>query len=90
MCRCESVRKEVLNSIQRNAHVIAELLGGEHLVWRFVQGVFNLVDQSAAVAFAFSGNALDVFWVDADPGNSGFHDFVFATQRFENTTDLFR
>ena len=39
----------------------------------FVEGGFDVQDQVAAVAFTFAGDELDVFGVDADSGEAGFH-----------------
>lgn len=47
-------------------------------MFRFVQRLFDFMDQSAAVSFAFSQDALNVFGIDADSGDSGFHRFVFS------------
>ncbi|MCP2038345.1 hypothetical protein [Chryseobacterium sp. HSC-36S06] len=43
----------------------------------FVKGGFDFQDQIAAVALAFSGDALDVFGVNAEAGDSGFASFIF-------------
>ena len=59
-------------------HVGAEFLYGEELVFGFVEGGFDFHDQVAAVAFTFAGDELDVFGVDADSGEAGFHFFGFA------------
>ena len=72
-----SVDDELLHRFVGNAHIGTELLDGEDLVFRFVQRLFDFMDQSAAVSFAFSQDALYVFGIDADSGDSGFHRFVF-------------
>lgn len=68
-----SVSDEVLDGFVRDAHVGAEFPDSEDLVVGLVQRGLDFMDQGAAVTFAFSGDALDVFRVDADARDSGLH-----------------
>ncbi|WP_313806971.1 hypothetical protein [Flavobacterium sp.] len=48
------------------AHVVAEFVDGDGLVFGFVVLFFDGGDDVAALTFAFSGDLLDVFGVDTD------------------------
>ena len=48
------------------------------------------MDQVAAVAFAFAGDALDVFGADAESDRSGFIMPWSCTTKIGNQTDVFR
>lgn len=76
-----SVFDEFLNGFVWNSHVGAEFLNSDELVGRFVKGGFDFMNKITAVALAFSGDALDVFGVNAEPGNSGFHRFGFLINK---------
>lgn len=60
-----------------DAHVGAELLEGEYLVFGFVEVLFDFVDELAAVSLTFSGDELDVLGVDAQPEGPRFHGVGF-------------
>lgn len=62
-----------LDGGEGDAEVGAEFFGGDDLVFFFVEGFSDLVDEVAAVAFTFASDALDVFWVNAKAGDSRFH-----------------
>lgn len=40
------------------------------------------MDEIPAIALAFAGNALHVFGVNTDAGNSGFHIFAVSSDKF--------
>lgn len=73
-----SVEDEIADGFVGDSHVGAEFVYGEELVFGFVEGSFDFQDQVSAVAFTFSGDELDVFRVDADSGEAGFHRFSFV------------
>ena len=76
-----SVSDDFLHGFVGNAHIGAEFLYGEDLMFLFVQRGFYFQDQIAAVAFTFSGDALDVFGVNAEAGDPAFHGFVFLLNK---------
>ena len=82
---------EFLNGFVGDSHVSAEFLNGEELVRRFVKGSFDFQNKIPAVALAFSGDALDVFGIDTEAVDPGFHraDF-FDEQRLEKVQDVLR
>jgi len=49
----------------------------------FLEVVFDFVDEVTAIAFTFTGDALDIFGVNAEARDSWFHDalFLIAIQR---------
>ena len=79
---CGSVFDKFLDGFVRNAYVGAEFLDGKELVGRFVQGFLDGVDQAPAIALALSGDALDVFWINAEAGDPGFHECLFISTNF--------
>ena len=67
----------LLYFFQGDTHVGAEFLNGKDLMAGFIQCLFDCVDEIAAVSFAFSQDALNVFGINADSGYSRFHRVVF-------------
>ncbi len=55
----------------------------------FAQRGFDVVDQIPAVALAFAGDTLDVFWVDAEADRSGFHNAVVLCSKDYKTARMF-
>ena len=86
-----SVFDEFLDGFVGEAHVGAELMDREDLMSGFVEGGFDFQNETAAVALAFAGDALDVFGVNAEAGDSGFHRlFFFAEQSLGIPMNIFR
>lgn len=78
------IQNKRLHRLQREAHVGAKLCHGDELVIGFLEVVSDFVDEVTAVAFTFARDALDVFGVNAEARDSGFHDalVLIASQRF--------
>lgn len=60
------------------AHVVAELVYGDGLVFFFVVGFFDFGDEVSAVSFTSPSDDLDVFGVNAN----AFHGFWFLALIF--------
>jgi len=54
----------------------------------FAKCGFDGVDQIPAVALTFAGDALDVFWVDAEADGSGFHNALVLCSKNNETGRL--
>ena len=61
-----------------DSHVGAEFLYGEGLMVFFLEYFFDFENEFAAGAFTSAGDELDVFRVDTDSGEAGFHRFCFV------------
>ena len=78
------VGDERLYGMQGDAEVSAEFFKGDDLVFFFVEWFSDIMHEITAVAFTSSGDALDVFGVDAEARDSGFHNYCsLVVQRFE-------
>jgi len=55
----------------------------------FTQRGFDGVDEVAAVALAFAGDALDVFWVNAEADGSGFHNALVLCSKDYKTARMY-
>lgn len=74
-----------LDGLVGDAHVGAEFLNRHGLVGGFVKGIFDFQDKVPALTFAFSGDTLDVFWIDAhavDPGLHGRRVWIIKGKQF--------
>ena len=72
---------EILDGFVRDAHVGAEFLYGEGLMVFFLEYFFDFENEFAAGAFTSAGDELDVFRVDTDSGEAGFHRFCFFDEQ---------
>ena len=76
---------EFADGFVEDSHVGAEFVDGEGLMVFFLEYFFDFENEFAAGAFTSAGDELDVFRVDTDSGESGFHRFCFFDeQRLEN------
>jgi len=55
----------------------------------FAQRGFDGVNQIPAVALAFAGDTLNVFWVDAEADGSGFHNALVLCSKDYKTEWMF-
>ena len=69
---------EILDGFVGDSHVGAEFVDGEGLMVFFFECFFDFENEFAAGAFTSAGDELDVFRVDADSGEAGFHLFCFV------------
>lgn len=84
-----SIPNHLLHALIRQPDIGAKFLYRNHLVFLFVQRLLYFAEHFPAVALASSGNKLDVFRVNAEPGDSGFHRSAFLSPKFVKPNGYF-
>ena len=78
----QSVQDEFADLVWREVEVGGEFEPGDGVMGLFSQRCFDSVNEVAAVPFAFTGNTLDVLWINAEACRSGLYDVSVLATKF--------